>query len=128
MAESGAPTRRINIYTTAPIGTKTLSRPPTQFITDVANGKLREISWVTPTYVNSDHGGSGSKTGPYWVASLVNVIGESQYWNSSAIFIFWDDYGGWYDSQPPAYVDYDGLGARLPLLNRGSTATMAGCD
>lgn len=89
---------------------------PAQFITDVGNGKLRAVTWVTPTYVNSDHGGSGSKTGPSWVASLVNVIGESPYWNSSAIFIFWDDYGGWYDSQPPAYVDNDGLGARLPLL------------
>jgi phospholipase C len=46
----------------------------------------------------------------------VNAVGESQYWNSSAIFVFWDDYGGWYDSEPPAYVDYDGLGIRLPLL------------
>jgi phospholipase C len=47
---------------------------------------------------------------------LVNAIGESQYWDSSAIFIFWDDYGGWYDPAKPAYVDYDGLGFRLPLL------------
>jgi phospholipase C len=90
--------------------------PPSQFITDVANGNLRSVSWVTPTWGNSDHAGSGSNTGPSWVTSLVNAVGESKYWNSTAIFIFWDDYGGWYDSQPPAYADYDGLGLRLPLL------------
>ena len=51
------------------------------------------------------------------MASLVNAIGESKYWNSTAIFIFWDDYGGWYDPEPPAYVDYDGLGMRVPLVD-----------
>ena len=89
---------------------------PSQFLTDVSNGKLRPVSWVTPTWANSDHAGCGSNTGPSWVASLVNAIGESKYWDSTAIFIFWDDYGGWYDPEPPAYVDYDGLGLRLPLL------------
>jgi len=90
--------------------------PQTQFFSDVSTGKLRNVSWVTPTYANSDHPGSGSRTGPSWVASLVNAVGESKYWDSSAIFIFWDDYGGWYDPEPPAYVDYDGLGFRIPLL------------
>jgi phospholipase C len=90
--------------------------PPTQFLTDVAKGSLRTVTWITPTYANSDHGGSGSKTGPSWVASVVNAIGESQFWDSTAIFIFWDDSGGWYDSVAPAYVDNDGLGFRLPLL------------
>ena len=55
-------------------------------------------------------------TGPPWVTSLVNAIGESKYWNSTAIFIIWDDYGGWYDHVAPPYVDYDGLGMRVPLL------------
>ena len=55
-------------------------------------------------------------TGPDWVASLVNAVGESKYWSSSAIFIFWDDYGGWYDHVAPAMVDYDGLGFRVPML------------
>ena len=90
--------------------------PPSQFLTDVSKGKLRTVSWVTPTAANSDHPGSGSNTGPSWVASLVNAIGESSYWKSTAIFVFWDDWGGWYDPEPPAYVDYDGLGIRVPLL------------
>ncbi len=90
--------------------------PPQQIITDVANGNLRSVSWVTPSWGNSDHAGSGSNTGPSWVTSIVNAIGESKYWDSTAIFVFWDDYGGWYDPEPPAYADYDGLGLRLPLL------------
>lgn len=95
---------------------KDVISPPAAFLTDVSNGHLRTVSWVTPTFKDSDHGGSGSNTGPSWVASVVNAIGESQYWRSTVIFIFWDDYGGWYDPVAPAYVDNDGLGARLPLL------------
>ena len=90
--------------------------PPSQFLSDVSDGNLRAVSWVTPTCGNSDHAGCGSKSGPSWVTSLVNAIGESKYWGSTAMFIFWDDYGGWYDSEPPAYVDYDGLGLRIPML------------
>jgi len=90
--------------------------PQTQFFSDVSNGKLRQISWITPTCENSDHAGCGSNTGPAWVASLVNAIGESQYWDTTAVFVFWDDYGGWYDPEPPAYADYDGLGLRIPMI------------
>jgi phospholipase C len=90
--------------------------PPKAFLDDVAGGHLRAVSWVTPTCKNSDHAGCGGKTGPSWVASVVNAIGESQYWDTTAIFIFWDDYGGWYDPVAPALVDYDGLGVRVPML------------
>jgi phospholipase C len=95
---------------------KDILTPQTQFFDDVSNGKLRAVNWITPTWENSDHAGNNSTTGPSWVASVVNAIGESQYWDSTAIFVFWDDYGGWYDSKPPAYVDYDGLGFRIPML------------
>lgn len=90
--------------------------PNTQFFTDVSNGQLRQITWITPTATNSDHPDFRSKTGPMWVASIVNAIGESQYWDNTAIFILWDEYGGMYDPEPPAYADYDGLGIRIPLL------------
>ncbi|HEX3670385.1 MAG TPA: alkaline phosphatase family protein [Candidatus Cybelea sp.] len=90
--------------------------PNTSFFDDVERGRLRTVSWITPTCANSDHAGCGSNTGPSWVTSLVNAIGKSKYWNSTAIFVFWDDYGGWYDDIAPKMVDYDGLGLRLPLL------------
>lgn len=106
----------INHIYYGPDWTKDVISPPSQFLTDVKRGKLRTVSWVTPTCADSDHAGCGSKNGPSWVASLVNAVGQSKYWDSTAMFIFWDDYGGWYDPKPPAYVDYDGLGLRLPML------------
>jgi phospholipase C len=90
--------------------------PQTNFLSDVKNGKMRAVSWIMPTCRNSDHASCDSTTGPHWVASLVNAVGNSKYWNSTAIFIMWDDYGGWYDHVPPPYVDYDGLGIRVPLI------------
>ena len=90
--------------------------PQTKFFSDVSHGVLPAVSWITPTCKNSDHPGCTSNTGPDWIASLVNAIGESPYWDSTMIFIFWDDYGGWYDHVPPELVDYDGLGIRVPLL------------
>ncbi|MGB6600547.1 MAG: alkaline phosphatase family protein [Candidatus Cybelea sp.] len=95
---------------------KDIIDPPAQFLTDVKNGQLRDVTWITPLEVNSDHPRSDSDTGPSWVASVVNAVGESPFWDSTAIFIFWDDYGGFYDPEPPKYVDYDGLGIRIPLL------------
>ena len=90
--------------------------PPSEFLTDIKSGELRAVTWITPTNGNSDHGGSDSASGPSWVASVVNSIGESKFWDSTAIFIFWDDPGGWYDPEPPDYKNNDGLGYRLPLL------------
>ncbi len=90
--------------------------PNTQFLTDVKAGMLPAVTWITPTCQNSDHGGCGGSTGPAWVASIVNAVGSSKFWDSSAIFVIWDEWGGWYDHVPPPYVDYDGLGFRVPLL------------
>jgi phospholipase C len=93
--------------------------PPAKFLTDIKGGELRAVTWITPTDKDSDHGGVESEDGPSWVASLVNAIGESKFWDSTAIFIFWDDPGGWYDPEPPQYLkdsNYDGLGYRIPLL------------
>ncbi len=92
--------------------------PPNQFLTDVGNGELRDVTWITPTCATSDHPGPSCvpDTGPSWVASVVNAIGESPFWKSTAIFLFWDDYGGFYDPVAPKLVDYDGLGMRVPLV------------
>jgi phospholipase C len=93
--------------------------PNTNFFTDIQSGTLGAVTWIVPECVNSDHGGCEGKTGPKWVASLVNAIGESQFWNSTQIFVMWDEWGGWYDHVPPPYEDYDGLGIRVGLLMIG---------
>ncbi len=95
---------------------KDIVTPADQFITDVANGALPAVSWVTPVYPNSDHAGMDAAGGPYWVSSLVNAVGESPYWGSTAIFIIWDDWGGFYDPVAPVYLDYDGTGFRIPMI------------
>ncbi len=90
--------------------------PPAQVLTDIAGGNLASVVFVTPTAQSSDHPGDNDGSGPSWVASIVNAVGESQYWNSTAIFITWDDWGGWYDHvQPTIYNSYEN-GFRVPLL------------
>lgn len=89
--------------------------PATQVLTDIANGQLAAVTWITPDLPNSDHPGTGTG-GPNWVASIVNAIGASSFWNSTAIFITWDDWGGWYDHVAPAQIDNMGLGFRVPLI------------
>jgi len=95
-----------------------VSWPETNVFNDIANGTLPAMSWVIPDGVNSDHPGEGSDTGPSWVASVVNAVGESQYWNSTAIIIVWDDWGGFYDNVPPPLPrdNQGGPGLRVPMI------------
>jgi phospholipase C len=90
--------------------------PPKTVLTDIAQGRLADVVWVTPTAKASDHAGVTDGTGPSWVASVVNAIGESRYWNSTAIFVTWDDWGGWYDHVPPPQYNSYELGFRVPLI------------
>ncbi|HEY1653813.1 MAG TPA: alkaline phosphatase family protein [Candidatus Tumulicola sp.] len=99
-----------------PDWSKDVITPQTRFIKDVGNGILKNVTWITPICVNSDHVNCGGGFGPSWVTSLVNAAGKSKLWNSTAIFVMWDDWGGLYDHVPPPHVDYDGLGFRVPLI------------
>jgi len=101
---------------------------PADVLKDIASCGLRDLSWVTPTGQNSDHPGANRGGGPSWVASIVNAIGNSKctnadgsrYWDSTAILVTWDDWGGWYDHEPPTILaqpegDYQ-YGFRVPFL------------
>jgi phospholipase C len=90
--------------------------PQTRFLTDAGDGNLASVDWVIPTQDNSDHPARRSDTGPSWVSSVVNAVGQSAYWQNSAIIILWDDWGGFYDNAPPPQLDYRGLGIRVPCL------------
>ena len=90
--------------------------PQTQVLNDVPNGNLASMSWVTPSHLDSDHPGAHSDMGPPWVTSIVNAIGESSYWDSTAIVVIWDDWGGWFDNAPPPQLDFRGLAMRVPCL------------
>jgi phospholipase C len=72
-----------------------------QVLRDISANALPSVSWVIPTGQESDHAKGNDGTGPAWVASIVNAIGNSAYWNSTVILISWDDWGGWYDHVAP---------------------------
>ncbi|HET6895231.1 MAG TPA: alkaline phosphatase family protein, partial [Candidatus Baltobacteraceae bacterium] len=101
--------------------------PETQVLKDARRGDLPNITWVVPTARNSDHpfpkqrsprdlGVEGAVYGPEWVASVVNAIGHSPLWNTTAIIVVWDDWGGWYDHVKPPQLDRMGLGFRVPMM------------
>ncbi|HEX4013855.1 MAG TPA: alkaline phosphatase family protein [Candidatus Cybelea sp.] len=96
--------------------TANIVKPETKFFKTVADRALPDVSWVIPDALNSDHPGNHSDRGPSWVASIVNAVGQSEYWDSTAIFVVWDDWGGEYDNVPPPQLDGQGLGIRVPLL------------
>ncbi len=87
-----------------------------QLVSDVNNRDLPNISWVIPTPQNSDHPGYNNSDGESWVSSLVDTLEASSYWNSTVIFVTWDDYGGFYDHVPPPKVLNDVLSFRAPIL------------
>ena len=90
--------------------------PEKRILQDVPNGDLAQVTWVTPNHKNSDHPGAHTDKGPSWVASIVNAIGESPDWDSTAIVVIWDDWGGWFDNAVPPQLDFRGLAERVPCL------------
>jgi phospholipase C len=119
---------------TGPEWTNNVDLNPNDVLTDIGNCDLRNVIWVIPRGRNSDHPGEDNTGGPSWVSSIVNKIGQSPctdtvpgktltYWQDTAIFITWDDWGGWYDHEPPTLLsvpkegqgDYQ-YGFRVPLV------------
>jgi len=113
---------------------------PQDALKDILSCSLQGVTWITPTGVNSDHPGGNANHphngGPSWVTQIVNALGQSwqnsqgggvcDYWganqpgNETAVFVTWDDWGGFYDHEPPTILaqpegDYQ-YGFRVPLL------------
>jgi phospholipase C len=87
------------------------------FIDQVRSGTLPSVSWVIPGE-RSDHpsSGRGLRASQAYVTHLINQIGKSSLWGTSAIFLTWDDWGGFYDHVVPPIVDRNGYGLRVPSL------------
>jgi phospholipase C len=89
-----------------------------QFYADAAAGTLPSVSWICPFFLNplSDHPAfkGGTRTCMAYVTGLINAVQQSPNWGSSAIFVSWDDWGGYYDHVPPPKVDIYGYGMRVP--------------
>lgn len=88
-----------------------------EFITDVQNNQLPSVSWIVTPYWQSEHPPESTCDGEdTTVAELNAIMSNPSVWNSTAVFIVWDDFGGSYDHVPPPQVDSFGLGPRVPML------------
>jgi phospholipase C len=91
--------------------------PQDRFIPDIQNERLQEVTWaIPPSGLNEHPGGPSVCLGENWTVEVVNEIMRSKYWKNTAIFITWDDFGGFYDHVPPPHFDIMGLGPRVPML------------
>ncbi len=86
------------------------------FYAAAANGTLPNVSWVVPGGSVSEHPPSSIAAGQSYVTSLINSVMRGPDWNSTAIFLSWDDWSGFYDHVPPPTVDPAGYGIRVPGL------------
>ena len=90
-----------------------------QFFADAANGTLPNVSWLIPDGPDSDHPTYNLTSGQDWVAQVVDALEQSPEWNSTVLFLSWDEYGGFYDHVAPPHLDADGDGFRVPLIAVG---------
>ena len=87
-----------------------------QFFQDLQGGTLPQVCWLIPSIGESEHPPNNVQTGMWYVTNLINAVMQSQYWNSCAIILLWDDSGGFYDHVPPMQDDKFGYGFRVPAL------------
>jgi phospholipase C len=90
--------------------------PVTTFFAEARKGTLPAVSWVVPAQKVSDHPPALITAGQAYVTSLVDALMQSPDWSSTAIFLAWDDWGGFYDHVVPPVVDDQGYGLRVPGL------------
>ena len=91
--------------------------PEEELLPDIRNEELSQVSWIVPGPGVNEHPFNTSVcVGENWTVNVVNELMESKYWDSMAIFLVWDDFGGFYDHVPPPHYDIMGLGPRSPLL------------
>jgi phospholipase C len=91
-------------------------RPLHDFFTALAHNTLPSVSWIVPANKVSDHPPALITNGQAYVTGLIDSIMRSRAWDSTAIFLCWDDWGGFYDHLKPPVVDGQGYGLRVPGL------------
>jgi phospholipase C len=93
-------------------------RPVHEFLRSARDGMLPQVSWIVPSSGVSDHPASPGniRTSMAYVTTLINAVMQGPEWDSTAIFLTWDDWGGFYDHVEPPHIDRNGYGLRVPGL------------
>jgi phospholipase C len=91
-------------------------QPLDSYLHAAATGTLPAVSWITPSGPDSEHPPNSVHRGQAYVTALINAAMKSPDWNSTAIFLAWDDWGGFYDNVVPPTVDENGYGLRVPSI------------
>jgi phospholipase C len=90
--------------------------PTEQFMTDASDGQLPAVSWIVTPAMYSEHAPASVCVGENWTVQMLNALMKGPDWSSTALFLTWDDFGGFYDHVAPQQVDGYGLGFRVPLI------------
>jgi phospholipase C len=90
--------------------------PWAQFQTDAQNGTLPAVSWVVTSGKTSEHPPASSCLGENTTVGELNALMQGPDWATTAVFLTWDDFGGFYDHVPPPTIDQYGLGPRVPMI------------
>jgi phospholipase C len=90
--------------------------PVDDLVRHIREDRLPPVTWVTPRFEVSEHPEYSFCWGENWTTKVLNAIMESPMWKHTAVFLTWDDYGGFYDHVPPPQVDVYGFGIRAPML------------
>jgi phospholipase C len=92
--------------------------PESDFLGDLRAGRLPEVSWLVPPLAYSDHPARGRSIcgGENWTVRIMNALQSAPEWRRTAVFLVWDDFGGFYDHVPPPHVDIYGMGPRVPAI------------
>ena len=90
--------------------------PVDGLVDDIRKNSLPPVTWIAPRFELSEHPEANFCDGENWSTRVIDAIMRSPMWKSTAIFVTWDDYGGFYDHVPPPQVDDFGFGIRVPML------------
>jgi len=90
--------------------------PTADFVTEAQNGNLPAVSWLVIGSGKSEHPPASVCVGENWTVEQINAVMQGPDWESTVVFLTWDDFGGFYDHVAPPRVDNFGLGPRVPLL------------
>ncbi|GAC1630318.1 MAG: hypothetical protein NVS4B2_13350 [Chloroflexota bacterium] len=87
-----------------------------QFMADIKSGTLPQVTWLVMNEGVSEHPPHSACAGENWTVKQLNALMQSPLWASTAVFLTWDDFGGFYDHVPPPHLNYIAYGPRVPTI------------